>query len=97
MDVEHATESSRDRGRGHEPPKFEAHVTVNGKSVILRERRMKGIEIKEAAIKQGVAIEISFILQEELPNGHHRIIGDNDTVSVKDHDRFTAIPNDDNS
>jgi hypothetical protein len=82
---------------GHETGHFEAHVTVNGKPVILREHHMTGLQIKEAAIAQHVAIEISFILQEELPNGHHKIIGDGDSVEVHNHDRFTAIPNDDNS
>ena len=82
---------------GHGPPKFEAHVTVNGKPVTLRERRMSGMQIKEAAVQQGVSIEVSFILQEELPNGHHRIVGDQDVIEVHDHERFTAIPNDDNS
>jgi len=87
-----------ERDGGHSASRaFEAHVTVNGKPVVLRERHMTGLEIKQAAIEQQVAIELSFILQEELPNGHHRIVGDNDKVTVKDHDRFTAIPNDDNS
>jgi hypothetical protein len=82
---------------GHAHEQFEARVTVNGKPVVLRKRKMSGVEIKQAAIDQGVAIEIGFILQEELPNGHHKIIGDEDKVEVRDHDRFTAIPNDDNS
>lgn len=84
---------------GHEPEHrpFEVRVTVNGKPVVLREHRVTGLQIKEAAIAQHVAIELSFILQEELPNGHHKIIGDSDSIEVHDHDRFTAIPNDDNS
>lgn len=76
---------------------FEAHVTVNGKPVILRQHRLTGLQIKEAAIAQHAAIELSFILQEELPNGHQKIIGDADSIEVHNHDRFTAIPNDDNS
>lgn len=76
---------------------FQVHVSVNGKPVILDNHRVTGLEIKEAAIAQHVAIEVSFILQEELPNGHHKIIGNTDEIEVKDHDRFTAIPNDDNS
>lgn len=82
---------------GQEQPKFEAQVTVNGKPVILHEHRMTGLQIKEAAIAQKVSIEVGFILQEELPNGHHRIIGDQDVVQIHNHQRFTAIPNDDNS
>lgn len=83
---------------GHKPqPGFEAHVTVNGKPVILREHRMTGLQIKDAAIQQGVRIEPNFILQEELANGQSRIIGNDDPVEVRDHLRFTAIPNDDHS
>lgn len=80
-----------------EHPALSIHVTVNGRPVVLHERRRSGLQIKEAAIAQHVAIELSFILQEELPNGHNRIVGDNDIVEVRDHERFTAIPNDDNS
>jgi len=79
------------------PPPVDVHVTVNGRPVVLNERRLSGLQIKQAAISQHVAIELSFILQEELPNGHNRIVGDNDFVEVRDHERFTAIPNDDNS
>jgi hypothetical protein len=82
----------------HEPHEhFEAKVTVNGKSVVLHKRELTGLEIKEAAIAQNVKIELDFILQEELPNGHNRIVGDGDLIRARDHDRFTAIPNDDNS
>ena len=88
---------SNHHGSGHEQEHFEAHVTVNGKPVVLRERELTGLEIKEAAVAQQVKIELDFILQEELPNGHNRIVGDADRIRVRDHDRFTAIPNDDNS
>jgi hypothetical protein len=78
-------------------PALDIHVTVNGRPVELHEKRLTGLQIKAAAIAQHVAIEPSFILQEELPNGHNRIVGDTDVIEVRDHERFTAIPNDDNS
>ena len=79
-------------------PPVEVSITVNGKPVILVERKNSGVAIKEAAIKQHVAIELSFVLQEELPNGHSRIIGDTDFIEVfVIRSAFTAIPNDDNS
>lgn len=77
--------------------KTKIHIKVNGKPVVMHQRRATGYEIKAAAIAQNVAIEINFILQEELPNGHSRIVGDNDPVKLREHERFTAIPNDDNS
>jgi len=72
-------------------------VTVNGRPVRLLKNELTGREIKHAAIAQGVPIEADFILQLELPNGNSHIIGDNDTVKVREHERFTAIANDDNS
>jgi hypothetical protein len=56
-----------------------------------------GSEINAAAIKQGVQIQQNFVLQEELPNGTSRIVGDNETIHLREHLRFTAIAPDDNS
>jgi hypothetical protein len=72
-------------------------VKVNGRTVRLPKAELTGLEIKQAAIAQGVPIELGFILQQELPNGNSRIIGDHDLVKVRPHERFTAIANDDNS
>lgn len=72
-------------------------VTVNGKSVVLPAHKVSGLQIKEAAIQQGVAIEVTFVLQQELPNGHGKVIGNTDEIEVHEHERFTAIANDDNS
>jgi len=44
-----------------------------------------------------VHIQQNFILQEELPNGTSRIVGDGDEVRLREHLRFTAIMPDDNS
>jgi hypothetical protein len=77
--------------------RHEITVTVNEMPVKLRGRTATGIEIKQAAIKQGVLIQLNFILQEELPNGTSRVVGDNDVVHLREHLRFTAIAPDDNS
>lgn len=73
------------------------NVTVNGRNLRLSHEEVTGLQIKEAAIAQHVPIELSFILQLELPNGHSRIIGDGDSLKVRRGERFTAIANDDNS
>jgi hypothetical protein len=84
--------------------KFKAHeerhevtVTVNEQPVKLEGHTATGAEIKAAAIKQGVLIQQNFVLQEELPNGTSKIVGDNDKVHLREHLRFTAIAPDDNS
>lgn len=72
-------------------------VTVNEQPVTLHGRTATGLEIKTAAIAQGVNIQPNFVLQEELPNGTSRIVGDGDEVHLRPHLRFTAIQPDDNS
>jgi hypothetical protein len=80
-----------------EPERHEFTVTVNEQPVRLHGKVATGAEIKTLAIRQGVLIQQNFILQEELPNGTSRVIGDNDQVHLREHLRFTAIPPDDNS
>jgi len=72
-------------------------VSVNEQPVELHGRTATGAEIKTEAIRQGVHIQQNFILQEELPNGTSRIVGDGDEVRLREHLRFTAIMPDDNS
>jgi Multiubiquitin len=72
-------------------------VTVNEQPVKLQGHKATGAEIKAVAIAQGVAIQPNFVLQEELPNGTSRVVGDSDEVHLREHLRFTAIAPDDNS
>jgi hypothetical protein len=72
-------------------------VLVNEQQVKLHGRSATGAEIKAAAIAQGVPIQQNFVLQEELPNGTSRVVGDDDRVYLREHLRFTAIAPDDNS
>lgn len=85
----------------HEQPKQQDNPThtvlVNEQPVELHGHEMTGAEIKAQAISQGVLIQPNFVLQEELPNGTSRIVGDNDVVKLRGHLKFTAIAPDDNS
>ena len=72
-------------------------ASVNETPVKLKGRSATGAEIKAAAIAQGVLIQPNFVLQEELPNGTSRVVGDIDHVHLREHLRFTAIAPDDNS
>ena len=63
----------------------------------LERGRRTGLEIKQAAISQGVNIQLDFILSLETTGGHTKIIGDTDHVVVRKGQHFTAIDNDDNS
>jgi hypothetical protein len=93
-DAPHHGDARADAGR------LAAHtveVTVNEQPVLLTGKIATGAQIKGAAIAQGVAIQQSFVLQEELPNGTSKIVGDNDELHLRPHLRFTAIAPDDNS
>jgi hypothetical protein len=77
--------------------RHEVTVLVNEMPVKLAGHTATGAQIKAAAIAQGVAIQPNFVLQEELPNGKSRVVGDNDRVHLRNHLKFTAIAPDDNS
>ena len=72
-------------------------IAVNGKPVTVDGPRTTGLQIKEAAIAQGVGIQLDFILYLELGPGHTKTIDNADEVTVNKESRFTAIDNDDNS
>ncbi len=83
----------------HEPHPEGHTVTfeVNGKSVQMQGPRVTAGEIKAAAIAQGVAIQMDFVLSEEKPHGGSKILGDADVVTVNKNSRFVAVAPDDNS
>jgi hypothetical protein len=60
-------------------------------------KKQTGLSLKQAAIKDGVPIQLDFVLSIELGGGKTELIGDADPIEVKEGDRFLAIPNDDNS
>jgi Multiubiquitin len=77
--------------------RHEVTIAVNEQPVKLHGGTATGAQIKAAAISQGVHILQNFVLQEELPNGTSKIIGDDDPVHLRKHLRFTALAPDDNS
>lgn len=92
-----ATEHDLEKHDHHDEKKHTVIVTVNEQPVKLNGEKATGAQIKAAAIAQGVQIQQNFVLQEELPNGKSRVVGDNDEVHLREHLRFTAIAPDDNS
>ena len=72
-------------------------IEVNDHKVEMTAGPATGLEIKEAAIKQGVNIQLNFVLQVQLPNGSIKVVGDNDKVALTEYLAFTAIAADDNS
>lgn len=73
-------------------------VAVNHKPVTLPKHRVTGLEIKRAAIAQGVEIEEDFLLTEEAHDGHDaRTVPDDKTITVTKRSVFTANDVDDDS
>ena len=72
-------------------------ISVNRKPVGVKEPLVTGLEIKQAAIEQGVAIELDFQLAAVEGDGKQRILGNSDKVDVRDDKTFIATAGDDNS
>lgn len=72
-------------------------IHVNERQVELPEHETTGMQIKQAAIAQGVPIQPDFILVEELGHDRTKPITDSEPVHVTDHSRFLANDGDDNS
>lgn len=75
----------------------EVTIEVNDHKVTMPAGPATGLEIKEAAIKEGVNIQLNFVLQVQLPNGSSKVVGDDDKIPLTEHLAFTAIAADDNS
>lgn len=83
-----------------EHPEHEQHevtITVNKKPVEVVGPKINGLQIKQAAIAQGVKIELDFELKEVEPNGERQKIGDGDVVTVNKNSVFVCTASDDNS
>jgi hypothetical protein len=72
-------------------------IHVNNRPVRIQGPTATGLEIKTAAIAQGVQIELTFQLSEKLGDHKTRIVGDSDTVKVHEGTVFVAVADDDNS
>lgn len=72
-------------------------IVVNRQPVSVEGPKATGRQIKEAAIGQGVNIELSFQLSEKLSEHKTKVIGDTDSVTVHEGAVFVAVADDDNS
>lgn len=79
------------------PRALEIEIFVNEKPVTLHRGVRTGLEIKQAAIDDSVAIQLDFVLSIETGPCQGRIVGDRDRIRVKPGQRYIAIADDDNS
>jgi hypothetical protein len=85
---------------GRVGPGPDAHavtITVNFKAVTMPSQLATGLEIKQAAINQGVAIKLDFVLFRELGHGRREQVRDDQVVELSHGEKFEAVPGDDNS
>lgn len=88
------TNTGTEHGAADRPRTVE--VTVNRQPVELPAREQTGLQIKLAAIEQGVAIQPTF--QLSVKHGQrYEVIGDTDTIEVHQGEEFLAVAPDDNS
>jgi Multiubiquitin len=72
-------------------------VTVNGEPVAFTEHKATGLQIKEAAINQGVKIKADFNLFHIPHDGEPKPIGNDREVELKEGELFRAVTPDDKS
>jgi hypothetical protein len=72
-------------------------IVVNKRPVRVEGPKATGLQIKEAAIDQGVKIEVSFQLSEKLGEHRSKVIDNTDTVTLHEGSVFVAVADDDNS
>jgi hypothetical protein len=83
--------------RFHLRPTIAVEIKVNNNDVKIHQGRRTGLEIKTAAISQGVKIQLSFTLSEDPPDGTSKLVGDSDRVWIKGGEQFLAIDDHDDS
>lgn len=77
---------------------FTLTIKVNKKPVKVQKRKLTGLEIKQAAIAQGVNIQESFVLYPLDKDGDlGPAIPDDKKVTLSDCDEFRCVAPDDNS
>lgn len=81
----------------HQQHQHLVDIVVNRHQVRIEGPKATGLQIKEAAIAQGVKIQISFQLSEKLGDHKTKVIGDTDTVTLHEGQAFAAVADDDNS
>jgi len=86
-----------EHGHNHQPHLQEVEFHVNNKPVHMPGHVHTGLEIKKAAIAQGVKIKLDFLLYLEHEHQPNEPIGDDQDVKITQHSRFRAIGDDDNS
>jgi hypothetical protein len=92
--AEQQQEGAQDAPQGK--PK-DVTIVVNNTDVTLPKGKYTGLQIKQAAIEQGVRdIAVGFVLSVQRGN-HYLVVGDEDVIEIRKGLDFVAVTGDDNS
>ncbi|MFI1419328.1 multiubiquitin domain-containing protein [Streptomyces sp. NPDC020731] len=91
-----STATGPEAGQDERQPKT-VTITVNNQPVNMPGREFVGLEVKQAAIAQGVPIDLGFQLSIRHGNGRYEVVDDDEAVRVHPNQEFLAVPPDDNS
>jgi hypothetical protein len=83
----------------HDSPQHHPAVAIvmnNTHTVKLPDKETTGLQIKEAAIAQGVPIQLGFVLFRLTGHEQHPV-RDDEKITVHDGEQFRCVDNDDNS
>lgn len=72
-------------------------IIVNERPVTFTKHKVTGLEIKQTAIKQSIAIQEDFVLFEVKCDSSLKQIGDCETINLHEGQKFRATAPDDNS
>lgn len=73
------------------------NIKINDNHIDINGPRTTGLKIKQAAISQGVDIELDFSLSVLRGPSQSDVVGDSDPVTVNKNSEFIATAHDDNS
>ena len=91
------TEASDDAMADKERHVHRVTIAVNFKPVTMPERHATGLEIKQAAVAQGVNIQPDFVLFRDKGHGRRDPVRDDEQIELHSGEKFEAVPGDDNS
>jgi hypothetical protein len=75
----------------------EVSIVVNSSPVTLAQGKYTGLQIKEAAIAQGVNdVGLDFVLSVQR-GSHYEVVGDADVIEIHPNLDFVVVTGDDNS
>jgi len=72
-------------------------IRVNEHDVSMEKEKATGLEIKTAAMVQGVAIQLDFSLFRVVGQGQLKQVDDHKETPIHDGEQFDAVAPDDNS